>query len=55
MAEKDTELLNAIYREIADRLGLDTAMNIYQMFKGQQITFPVRFHNPTRIQQIIIQ
>ena len=55
MAEKEAELLNAVYREIADKLGLDTAMNIYQMFKGQQITFPVRFHNPTRIQQIIIQ
>lgn len=55
MAEKDAELLNTIYREIADRLGMDVAMEIYQMFKGQQITFPVRFLNPTRIQQIIIQ
>ena len=55
MVESDTELLNTIYREIAERLGIDTAMDIYQMFKGQQITFPVRFLNPTRIQQIIIQ
>jgi len=55
MAENDTELLNTIYREIADKLGMDTAMGIYQLFKGQQITFPVRFHNPRRIQQIIIQ
>lgn len=55
MADKDVELLNTIYREIADNLGMDVAMEIYRMFKGQQITFPVRFLNPTRIQQIIIQ
>lgn len=55
MAEKDSELLNTVYKEIADRLGMDTAMDIYKMFKGQQITFPVRFLNPARIQRIIIQ
>lgn len=55
MAEKDSELLNTIYREVADKLGMDVAMDIYQLFKGQQICFPVRFFNPARIQQIIIQ
>ena len=53
MAEKDSELLNAVYKEISEKLGMDTAMDIYQMFKGQQINFPVRFFNPARIQQII--
>lgn len=55
MAEKESELLNTVYKEIADNLGMDTAMDIYKMFKGQQITFPVRFLNPARIQRIIIQ
>ena len=55
MAEKDSELLNTIYKEIADTLGMDTAMDIYKMYKGQQITFPMRFFNPARIQRIIIQ
>ena len=55
MAENDSELLNMVYREIADKLGMDTAMEIYQLFKGQQVCFPVRLFNPTRIQQIIIQ
>ena len=54
MAEKDSELLNAVYKEVSEKLGMDTAMEIYQMFKGQQINFPVRFFNPTRIQQIIV-
>ena len=55
MAEQDSELLNAVYKEISEKLGMDTAMEIYQIFKGQQINFPVRFFNPTRIQQIIVK
>ena len=55
MAEQDSELLNAVYKEVSEKLGMDTAMEIYQMFKGQQINFPVRFFNPTRIQQIIVK
>ena len=55
MAESDSDLLNAVYWEISEKLGMDTAMEIYQMFKGQQINFPVRFFNPTRIQQIIVK
>lgn len=55
MAENDFELLNNVYRDIADQLGMDTAIEIYKMFKGQQICFPVRLFNPSRIQQIIVQ
>lgn len=55
MAEADSELLNTVYREIADNLGMDTAMDVYKMFKGQQICFPVRFFNPARIQRHIIE
>lgn len=55
MAEGDPELLNTVYREVSEKLGMDTAMEIYRMFKGQQISFPTRFFNPVRIQQIIVQ
>ena len=55
MAVSDPELLNAVYKEISEKLGMDTAMSIYQMFKGQQISFPVRFFNPEKIQQIVVQ
>lgn len=55
MAVSDPELLNAVYKEISEKLGMDTAMSIYQMFKGQQISFPVRFFNPEKIKQIIVQ
>lgn len=43
MAENDPELLNTVYKEISEKLGMNTAMSIYQMFKGQQISFPTRF------------
>ena len=49
------ELQKGVYKEISEKLGMDTAMEIYQMFKGQQINFPVRFFNPARIQQIIVK
>ena len=55
MAENDSELLNSVYKEISEKLGMDVAMEIYRMFKGQQISFPMRFFNPTRIQQCILQ
>jgi len=55
MADNDPELLNSIYREISEKLGMDTAMEIYQMFKGQQICFPIRFFNPARIQKCVVQ
>ena len=55
MADNDPELLNSIYREISEQMGMDAAMNIYRLFKGQQITFPVRFFNPAQIQKYIAQ
>lgn len=55
MAEKNTELLNAVYKEISEKLGMDTAMEIYRMFKGQQVSFPMRFFNPTQIQKCILR
>lgn len=55
MAVSDPELLNSVYKEVSEKLGMDTAMEIYRMFKGQQISFPTRFFNPARIQQIIVQ
>jgi len=55
MGKQEIELLNSVYKEISEKLGMDAAMEIYQMFKGQQINFPVRFFNPARIQQIIVK
>lgn len=55
MAEKDSELLNTVYREIADNLGMEIAASIYEMFKGQQITFPMRFMRPEKVKQLLLK
>lgn len=34
--------LNGIYEEISSLLGIDITLKIYEHFKGQQISFPVR-------------
>ena len=46
---------NPVYQEISEKLGVKTAVEIYRMFKGQQISFPVRFFNPAKIQKLIIE
>ncbi len=44
MAENDDSiLLNSVYREISERLGMNAAITIHEMFKGQQISFPILF------------
>ena len=32
--------LNEVYKEIADELGIETALSIYRMFHGTQVSFP---------------
>ena len=55
MIDNETELFNDIYKEIGNVLGLDAAITIYQMYKGQQITFPVHLFNTKRIQKSVIK
>lgn len=55
MNENESELLNDVCREISEKLGLNAAIEVYRMFKGQQITFPVHLFNSKRIQKEIIK
>lgn len=55
MDEKESVLFNEVYREICDAVGLDSAIAIYQLYKGQQITFPIHLFNAKRIQNSIIK
>ena len=41
--ELDCRYLNGVYKEIAEILGIEAAMKIYSVYRGQQITFPVNF------------
>ena len=53
--KKETELYNAVYKEICEIIGIDATLKIYLRFKGQQISFPVRLYNPHLIQQNVIK
>lgn len=53
--QDDSELLNGVYREISENLGMEVAISIHQMFKGQQINFPVRLLNSAQIQRRIVE
>ena len=55
MVEREVELLNTVYKDISERLGLDIAVEIHRMYRGQQISFPIRLLNPTVIKQKVIQ
>lgn len=53
--KKEVELYNDIYREISEIVGLDAMLKLYLRFKGQQVSFPVRLHNPKMIQHRVIK
>lgn len=53
MDEKNAPLFNEIYREICDAVGMEGAMAIYKLYRGQQITFPVHLFNSKRISEKI--
>ena len=36
--------LTPVYREIADEIGFENTVKIYNQFKGQQVSFPQRLY-----------
>lgn len=46
--------LNGIYKEIATISNLETALKIYEEYRGQQITFPMEFYSKNYIYSQII-
>lgn len=53
--KNENDSLNNVYKEIADELGLEAAKTIYRMFRGQQISFPLRFMSPEKIREKVIE
>ena len=53
--KKETELYNAVYKEISEIIGLDATLKLYLRFKGQQVSFPVRLYSSHLIQQKVIK
>ena len=42
---KQDEDYRGIYKDMVEVLGYETTLKIYQNFKGQQITFPMRLYS----------
>ena len=49
--ESTKELFNSVYNDLAEAFGIDTAIQIYQMYKGTQISFPTRLFNPDYVRK----
>ena len=43
--KKEIPMYNGIYEDMVDYLGLDITVKIYERYKGQQVTFPVKLHS----------
>lgn len=49
--ETKEELFNSVYNDISEIFGVDIAIQMYQNYKGMQITFPTRLFNPDYVKK----
>lgn len=52
--EKDLDGLNEVYRDIADEIGIENTLAIYNLFHGTQISFPNRLFSKEYTYRAII-
>lgn len=50
----DSDNLNNVYQEIAATVGIESMMEIYSMYKGQQVSFPTRLFSKEYITRKIV-
>ncbi len=50
---KDLGELNEVYRDIANEIGIENTMAIFQMFRGTQVSFPSRLFSKEYTYQAI--
>lgn len=55
LIEDEPKLLHTVYKEIWECLGLEAVIKIYQMYRGQQISFPARLLSPEAIRKKVVQ
>ena len=53
MSKAGIDGLNDIYRDIADEIGFENAIVIYNMFKGSQVSFPCRLFSVEHTHEMI--
>ena len=55
MSQINTNLCHKVYRDISEKLGLEAALTIHQMFKGTQVSFPVRFFDAQCVKEMVLK
>lgn len=51
MENNETELFNEVYREISDVIGENEAVRFFELYRGQQITFPIHLYDARLIRE----
>ena len=51
--DSDKQMFNSVYNDFTEAFGIDVAMQIYQMYKGMQISFPTRLFNSEYVKKQI--
>ncbi|SHL55576.1 Mor transcription activator family protein [Anaerocolumna jejuensis DSM 15929] len=44
-SKEEIPMYNGIYEDMVDYLGLDITIRVFERYKGQQVTFPVKLHS----------
>ena len=47
--------LNEVYKDIADELGIETALSIFRMFHGTQVSFPNRLFSKEYVRRAVLR
>jgi len=50
----DADLFNSVYQEVYEDLGVDVVVKLHKMYRGMQITFPMRLINPEYISRCVM-
>lgn len=51
----EIDCFNEVYETIAGLIGIDSMLKIYEVFKGQQVNYPVKLFNKTYAIKTVIK
>lgn len=55
MSQYNINLFHKVYKEISEELGIEAALTIHQMFKGMQVSFPIRFLDTQCVKEMVVK
>ena len=53
--KKKYESYSGVYKEMVEILGEEATLKIYENFRGQQVTFPMRLYSKSYVEEYIIK